>query len=64
LKPVRLSPKTHALLLFDFMGANCGARPRCVEATPTLKTPEPAPPAARRLHLAGRHDHQSEHCAA
>ena len=37
LKPVTVDPKTTALLLFDFMKENCGARPRCVEAVPKLK---------------------------
>ena len=38
LKPVTVDPKTTALFLFDFMTENCGQRPRCVEAVPTLKT--------------------------
>jgi nicotinamidase-related amidase len=37
LKQVTVDPKTTALLLFDFMKENCGARPRCVEAVPKLK---------------------------
>jgi len=37
LKQVKIDPKTTALLLFDFMQENCGARPRCVEAVPKLK---------------------------
>ena len=37
LKQVKVDPKTTALLLFDFMQENCGARPRCVEAVPKLK---------------------------
>lgn len=37
LKPATVDPKTTALLLFDFMKENCGARPRCVAAVPTLK---------------------------
>jgi hypothetical protein len=37
LKPVTVEPKTTALFLFDFMTENCGQRPRCVEAVPTLK---------------------------
>jgi nicotinamidase-related amidase len=37
LKPVTVDPKRTALLLFDFMGENCGKRPRCVAAVPTLK---------------------------
>jgi len=37
LKAVTIDPKTTALFLFDFMTENCGQRPRCVEAVPTLK---------------------------
>ena len=37
LKPVTVDPKTAALFLFDFMTENCGKRPRCVAAVPTLK---------------------------
>jgi nicotinamidase-related amidase len=37
LKPVTVDPKTTALFLFDFMAENCGQRPRCVAAVPTLK---------------------------
>jgi nicotinamidase-related amidase len=37
LKPATVDPKSTALFLFDFMTENCGARPRCVEAIPTLK---------------------------
>ena len=37
LKPVSVDPKTTALFLFDFMKENCGKRPRCVAAVPTLK---------------------------
>lgn len=37
LKAVALDPKTTALFLFDFVTNNCGARPRCVAAVPTLK---------------------------
>jgi nicotinamidase-related amidase len=37
LKPVTIDPKTTALFLFDFMQQNCGQRPRCLEAVPTLK---------------------------
>ncbi len=37
LKAVTVDPKTTALLLFDFMAENCGRRPRCVAAVPTLK---------------------------
>jgi nicotinamidase-related amidase len=37
LKPASVDPKTTALFLFDFMTANCGERPRCVAAIPTLK---------------------------
>ena len=37
LKPVTVDPKSTALFLFDVMTENCGQRPRCVEAVPTLK---------------------------
>jgi nicotinamidase-related amidase len=37
LKAVTVEPKTTALLLLDFMTENCGQRPRCVAAVPTLK---------------------------
>ena len=37
LKAVTVDPKTTALLLLDFMTGNCGERPRCVAAVPTLK---------------------------
>jgi nicotinamidase-related amidase len=37
LKAVTIDPKTTALLLLDFMTENCGKRPRCVAAVPTLK---------------------------
>ena len=37
LKPVTVDPKSTALFLFDFMTENCGQRPRCIEAVPTLK---------------------------
>jgi len=37
LKAVTVDPKTTALLLFDFMTENCGQRPRCAAAVPTLK---------------------------
>jgi nicotinamidase-related amidase len=38
LKPVTVDPKSTALLLLDFMTENCGQRPRCVAAVPTVKT--------------------------
>ncbi len=38
LKPVTVDPKSTALLLLDFMTENCGQRPRCVAAIPTLKS--------------------------
>jgi nicotinamidase-related amidase len=38
LKAVAVDPKSTALFLFDFMTSNCGERPRCVAAVPTLKT--------------------------
>jgi len=37
LKPVTVDAKTTALFLLDFMHENCGKRPRCVEAMPTVK---------------------------
>ena len=37
LKPVAVDPKSTALLLLDFMTENCGQRPRCVAAVPTVK---------------------------
>ena len=37
LKPVTVDPKTTALFLLDFMHENCGQRPRCVAALPTIK---------------------------
>jgi len=37
LKPVTVDPKSTALLLIDFMTENCGQRPRCVAAVPTVK---------------------------
>jgi nicotinamidase-related amidase len=37
LKPVTVDPKTTALLVLDFMKANCGQRPRCVAAVPNVK---------------------------
>jgi nicotinamidase-related amidase len=37
LKAVTVDPKSTSLLLFDFMTSNCGERPRCVAAVPTLK---------------------------
>jgi nicotinamidase-related amidase len=37
LKPVTVDPKTTALLMLDFLPANCGRRPRCVESLPAVK---------------------------
>ena len=37
LKAVTVDPKTTALLVLDFMKANCGARPRCVATVPAVK---------------------------
>src|SRR5262249_39775220 len=37
LKPVTVDPKTTALLLLDFMKANCGVRPRCQASVPSVK---------------------------
>jgi nicotinamidase-related amidase len=49
LKPVAIDPKTTALLLFDFMKENCGARPRCVEAVPKLKALDDKARAAKMM---------------
>jgi len=49
LKPVTIDPKTTALLLFDFMKENCGARPRCVEAVPKLKALDDKARAAKMM---------------
>jgi len=38
LKAVTVDPKTTALLVLDFMKANCGARPRCIASVPNVKT--------------------------
>ena len=37
LKPVKLDPKTTALLMLDFMKQNCGKRPTCVASVPHVK---------------------------
>src|SRR5215831_5871355 len=37
LKPVTVDPKSTAIFLLDFMTENCGQRPRCVAAVPTIK---------------------------
>jgi nicotinamidase-related amidase len=37
LKPVTVDPGSTALLLLDFMHENCGKRPRCAAAVPTIK---------------------------
>ena len=37
LKPVTLDGKTTALLIFDMMKRNCGARPRCPPIVPKIK---------------------------
>jgi len=37
LKGVNVDPKTTALLVLDFMKANCGARPRCINTVPNVK---------------------------
>jgi nicotinamidase-related amidase len=37
LKPATIEPKTTALLILDFMKANCGARPRCGATVPNVK---------------------------
>lgn len=49
LKEVTVDPKTTALLLFDFMKENCGARPRCVEDVPKLKALDDKARAAKML---------------
>src|SRR5215472_4198754 len=49
LKQVTVDPKTTALLLFDFMKTNCGERPRCVAAVPTLKALDDKARAAKML---------------
>jgi hypothetical protein len=49
LKPASVDPKTTALFLFDFMTTNCGERPRCVAAIPTLKALMERARAAGRL---------------
>jgi nicotinamidase-related amidase len=37
LKTVTVDPKTTALLVLDFMKANCGVRPRCINTVPNVK---------------------------
>jgi hypothetical protein len=37
LKPIRVDPKTTALLVLDLMKANCGVRPRCMSTVPRVK---------------------------
>ena len=37
LKPVKVDPKTTALLMLDFMNQNCGKRPRCLASIPGVK---------------------------
>lgn len=37
LKPVKVDPKTTALLMLDFMKQNCGVRPRCMATIPAVK---------------------------
>jgi len=37
LKPVKVDPKTTALLMLDFMNQNCGKRPACVASVPAVK---------------------------
>lgn len=36
LKPATIDPKTTALLVLDFMKANCGTRPRCAATVPNV----------------------------
>ncbi len=37
LKPVKADPKTTALLMLDFMPANCGKNDRCLATFPAMK---------------------------
>ncbi len=37
LKPVTVDPKTTALLMLDFLQANCGHRPSCLAEMPAMK---------------------------
>ncbi len=37
LKPVTVDAKTTALLMLDFLKANCGKRPRCIATLPAVK---------------------------
>lgn len=37
LKPVKVDPKTTALLMLDFMPANCGKNDRCLATLPAMK---------------------------
>jgi len=37
LKQVTVDPRTTALLVLDFMKGNCGQRPRCKAALPSVK---------------------------
>ncbi|MGD0024718.1 MAG: isochorismatase family protein [Xanthobacteraceae bacterium] len=37
LKPVTVDPKTTALLMLDFLQANCGHRPSCLAEMPVMK---------------------------
>jgi nicotinamidase-related amidase len=37
LKPATVDPATTALLVLDFMKANCGTRPRCAATVPNVK---------------------------
>ena len=37
LKVVAIDPKTTALVMLDFLPANCGARPRCIATLPAVK---------------------------
>lgn len=37
IKPVTVDAKTTALLMLDFMGSNCGKRPRCMATLPAVK---------------------------
>ena len=37
LKPIRVDPKTTALLVLDLMKTNCGVRPRCISTMPNVR---------------------------
>jgi len=37
LKPIRVDPKSTALLVLDLMKTNCGVRPRCLSTVPNVR---------------------------